>query len=153
METRELKNLGWGAFAGLAGGAAEVLWVTIYAALSGNSAAEVAQGIAVAASGGLATSALAGIVIHMVLGAALGIALAAAWRRLPAHLGAASRFGLALVVLTAVWKINFFVVLPILSAPFVTLLPYGVTLASKMLFALAAAAVLRRGDMAGIRTR
>lgn len=73
------------------------------------------------------------------------MALAAAWRRVPARLALASELGLALVVLAAIWKINFFIVLPLVSPEFVALLPHVVTFASKLLFAFAVAAVLRYG--------
>jgi hypothetical protein len=56
-----------------------------------------------------------------------------------------------LPALCAVWGINFFVILPLMSsvfldlhASFVELIPYPVSLASKLLFGLAAAAVLDR---------
>ena len=132
-----------GALAGLAGGGAEIAWIMLYAAFSGADAVEVARGVALAASGGLVSSALAGIVVHMLFAAGLGIALAFAWRRISVHLGAASEFGLALLALAAVWKINFFVLLPLIRPEFVDLLPYAATLASKLLFGFSAAMVLR----------
>jgi hypothetical protein len=49
-----------------------------------------------------------------------------------------------LAALTAVWATNFFVILPALSPPFIALLPYPVSLISKLLFGLAAAETLRR---------
>jgi hypothetical protein len=48
-----------------------------------------------------------------------------------------------LPILACVWAINFFVVLPLISPAFVTLVPYPVSLVSKLLFGVAAAAVLR----------
>jgi hypothetical protein len=45
--------------------------------------------------------------------------------------------------LAAVWAINYFVVLPVLSPGFVHLLPYAITLASKLAFGVAAAAALQ----------
>jgi hypothetical protein len=42
--------------------------------------------------------------------------------------------------LAAVWAINFFIVLPVISPGFVHLLPYAITLASKLAFGVAAAA-------------
>jgi len=55
---------------------------------------------------------------------------------------------LAVVALSGVWAINFFVVLPTLNPVFVTLMPYGITLISKMLFGLAMAGVLVQATMA-----
>jgi hypothetical protein len=131
-----------GALAGLAGGGAEIVWIMFYAAFSGSDAVEVGRAVALAASGGLVDSALAGIAVHMALAAGLGIALAVAWRRMPARLGIASEYSLVLLALAAVWKINFFVLLPLISPSFVNLLPYAATLVSKLLFGFAAAAVL-----------
>jgi hypothetical protein len=138
-------DLKLGVLAGLAGAGAEIAWISLYAAVSGADAGEVARGVAIAASGGLMDWALAGVVIHMLLGAALGIALALAWRRIPARLGAAPAFGLVLLTLAAVWKINFFVLLPLINPAFANMLPYAVTLTSKLLFALAAATALGYG--------
>jgi hypothetical protein len=50
---------------------------------------------------------------------------------------------MALLALGAIWGLNFFVVLPVVSPAFVHLLPYTVTLASKLMFAVAAVATLR----------
>lgn len=138
-----------GAYAGLAGGIAEIAWISVYAAASGSSAAEVARAVAGAATGGLFTTAALGVVIHLLLGIALGIALALAWRRLPLRAGA--EFVLLPVILAAVWKFNFFVLLPVLDPSFVHLLPYGVTLTSKLMFGLAAAATLSVGHRAASR--
>jgi hypothetical protein len=131
-----------GVFAGLAGGGAEIVWIMLYAAFSGTNAVEVARAVALVASGGLMDSVLAGITIHMVFAAVLGIALAVVWRHIPVRLGVASEYGIVLLALTAVWKINFFVLLPLISPSFVNLLPYAATLVSKLLFGFAAAVVL-----------
>jgi hypothetical protein len=48
-----------------------------------------------------------------------------------------------LAALAGVWVVNFLVVLPIVSPAFVHVIPYSVSLMSKMLFALAAAEVVR----------
>jgi hypothetical protein len=40
-------------------------------------------------------------------------------------------------VAAAIWAINFFVILPVVNAEFVTLMPYAVTLASKLGFGVA----------------
>lgn len=134
-----------GVLAGLAGAGAEIAWIVLYAAFSGTDAVEVARGVALAASGGLVGSALVGVVVHMLLGAGLGIGLALAWRRIPIRFGAVSEFGVVLLVLAVVWKINFFFLLPLLGPSFVELLPYAATLSSKLLFGFAAATVLRHG--------
>ncbi|MFQ5775668.1 MAG: hypothetical protein ACE5GS_14195 [Kiloniellaceae bacterium] len=140
---REVVRLG--AFAGLAGGLAEILWIWFYAALTGADAAPVVRGVSVAVGAGTAAAPVAlGIGIHMVLAVALGIALASALRplfaRLPGNLG---RYGVVLAALALVWAINFFVVLPQISPSFVHLVPYQISLLSKLLFGFTAATVLR----------
>jgi hypothetical protein len=65
--------------------------------------------------------------------------------QLPVRRGGAgfSQFGLVMLALLAVWAANFFIALPYLNPEFVRLLPYHVTLLSKLLFGLSAAIVLR----------
>jgi hypothetical protein len=135
-----------GILAGLAGATAEVLWIVVFAACSDSSAVEIAQAVARAASGGALDSVLAGVAIHMALGGALGLLLAWAWRTLPIPAGETSRLALTVVALAVVWKVNFFVVLPLVSPWFIGLMPLVVTLASKVLFGIAAGLVLRYGD-------
>jgi hypothetical protein len=94
-----------------------------------------------------------GIFIHMMLAAALGVALACAWRVLSTHWsGRVGPFALVLPILACVWAINFFLVLPLISPAFVSLVPYPVSLVSKLLFGLAAAAVLRQHARRADRT-
>jgi hypothetical protein len=90
----------------------------------------------------------------MTIAVALGIALAVALRafsaRLPQRVAA---YGFVLAMLTGVWAINFFIVLPSVGPAVVFLVPYPVSLFSKLMFGIAAAAVLRhharrRGDRA-----
>lgn len=97
--------------------------------------------MAAAASGGLVTTATAGLAIHLLLGAALGMALAVAWGLLPLPRSGAATFTLALAALSVVWKLNFFVLLPLVDPSFVHRLPFAVTLASKLMFGFAVATV------------
>jgi hypothetical protein len=129
---------------GLAGGLAEIAIVWLYAALTDGDAAMIARQVA-AAIGLDGASAATGIAVHMGLAAALGIALAAVLRTAAARrsLGGAAVFPVMLGSLAVVWAVNFFVVLPAVSPGFVHLLPYAVTLASKLAFGLAAAATSR----------
>jgi hypothetical protein len=141
-----LETVRYGVLAGTAGGLAEIVWVTLYAGVTGGNAAVLARGVTTAA--GLASlfpplSAPLGIALHMMLAVSLGIALAFAWRGFSYRTQAISPFPLMLAALAAVWVVNFFVVLPTVSPSFVRLMPYSVSLISKMLFALAAAEVLR----------
>ena len=142
-----LETVRFGVLAGAAGGVAEIAWVTLYAGATGGNAAVLARGVTTAA--GLASlfpplSAALGIALHMTLAVSLGIALAFAWRGFSNRSQASNPFPFVLVALASVWVVNFFVVLPIVSPAFVYLMPYSASLISKMLFALAAAEVLRR---------
>jgi hypothetical protein len=146
-----LETVRFGVIAGAAGGLAEIVWVTLYAGVTGGNAAVLARGVTTAA--GLASlfpplSTALGIALHMTLAVSLGIALAFAWRGLSSRSQAVSPFPLVLAALAGVWVVNFFVVLPIVSPGFVHLMPYSVSLISKMLFALAAAEVLRQQQVA-----
>jgi len=141
-----------GLYAGLAGGLAEIMVVWAYSALTGGDAAIVARQVG-AAVGLEGASAIAGIAIHLGLAAALGIGLTVALRILAGRTpGDHVLLGFMAGSLEIVWMVNFFVVLPALSPGFVHLLPYPVTLASKLLFGLAAALTLRiRSHRAGLQ--
>jgi len=133
-----------GAAIGLAGGLAEVLVVGAYAHLADVDAATVAGAIATAVHVDPGSAAI-GVAVHMTLSALLGIALLGAARASRTlREGSASTAGAAaLVALAAIWAVNFLGVLPWLSPGFVHLLPYRVTLASKLMFAVAATAAWR----------
>ena len=146
-----------GVLAGAAGGLAEIAWVSVYAGMTGMDPGEVARAVTTAAGLGSlfpAMPAALGITVHMTLALALGIALAAAWERIATRTsGAANPYWVALPALAAVWAFNFFVVLPVVDPPFVHLLPYAVSLTSKLLFGLAAAEVLRQSVSGRARAR
>jgi ABC-type Na+ efflux pump permease subunit len=139
-----LKRLRNGVAIGVAGGLAEIVVVTLYCAASGASEPDVARHIA-SATGFEGASAWAGLTIHLALAAMLGIAIMFAWN--PARVKTAYPAQLYVsfsLTLAAVWAVNFFMVLPVLSPEFVTLLPLSITLASKLMFGWAAAAALLR---------
>jgi hypothetical protein len=125
---------------GLAGGLAEIVVVSLYSAMTGGDAGRIARHVA-AAVGLPGASASVGVGVHMALAVGLGIGLAA----LVAAVRGAERAVLPMMLLSlaAVWAVNFFIVLPLLSPGFVHLLPYGVTLGSKLAFGLAAAMAWR----------
>ena len=80
-------------------------------------------------------SAWLGILIHLILAIALGLGLAfALWHVLSASDGACAEYVVAILDLAVVWAVNFFVALPYINSEFVDLLPYRVTLVSKLLF-------------------
>jgi hypothetical protein len=132
-----------GLLIGLAGGSVEILVVWLYSALTGGDAATVARHVA-SAVGLDGASAVAGVAVHMGLAVALGIVLSAMVQSLAALL-ARDRAIWAFMMgsLAAVWVINFFIVMPVVSPGFVHLLPYSITLASKLAFGSVGAAVLQ----------
>lgn len=129
--------------AGLAGGAAEILWIALYSIFSQASGSEIARQIAASLWPSLASGAFAvptGIAIHLALSLVFGAMFAAAiWLPFARSRGGAVTLASAVVVLACVWAVNFFIILPALNPAFVTLMPYGVTLFSKLLFGIAMA--------------
>jgi hypothetical protein len=144
-----------GLVAGMAGGIAEMVWVTFYAGVTGGNPAVLARGVTTAAGVSVllpASPIALGITVHMTLAMTLGVALALTWSTVPAlRTGLANPYPLMLTALAAVWALNFFVVLPIISPAFVHLVPYAVSLTSKLLFGVAAAATLRRQDVSQLQ--
>jgi hypothetical protein len=139
-----------GVVAGVAGGLAEIAWVTLYAGATSVDPATFASGVTTAAGLGAlfpAAPVAVGVTVHMALAVTLGIALSFGWRALSSHrFDAAGPFPFMLAALVGVWAVNFFAVLPIISPAFIHLAPYPVSLMSKVLFGLAAAEALRRQD-------
>jgi hypothetical protein len=140
-----------GVLAGLAGGLAEVAWVGLYGALTGADTASVARGVAGAFSPALAAgpyAAASGIAIHMLLAIGLGLAVAGAFSApLLRRVDGWSKTTLVVLTLGLVWTFNFLVVLPVIDPDFTTLLPVAVTLASKLLFGVGAAATFRAQEI------
>jgi len=145
---RQFETFRQGIVAGIAGGLAEVAWVTFYAAATGGDAEAVARGITTAAgvSALLPSSPAAlGVAVHMTLAVALGVTLAFAWQACRERSPRLTNpYPLTLAALSGVWALNFFIVLPVVSAGFVHMLPYAASFTSKLLFGLAAAEMLRR---------
>jgi predicted neutral ceramidase superfamily lipid hydrolase len=145
MSTKTVLRIG--VLAGVVGGAAEVAWVSGYSAITGAPAADVARGVTAAFLPGLADQPVAvglGIAIHMLLSMGLGLCVAAAFSApLLRRIGEWPRSTLVVLTLGVVWAFNFLVVLPVLEPGFLTLLPLTVTLASKLLFGVGAAAAMR----------
>ncbi|MDP4034322.1 MAG: hypothetical protein Q8P60_16015 [Pseudorhodobacter sp.] len=141
------QTLNVGLIAGIVGGAAEVAWIALYLQLQGGASSEVARGITetVFPGTGVAPFAVAlGLVIHMVLAVLLGGAVAAVFARaFPSLAGTATEFAAIVGVLALVWTMNFLVILPVINPAFVTIVPYGASLTSKLLFGVAAAMVFR----------
>jgi hypothetical protein len=147
QQTTHIETVSSGIIAGASGGLAEIAWVTLYAGMTGGNAALLARGVTSAAgvSALFPQSPVAlGIAVHMTLAVTLGIALAYAWRTLrTGKIAATGPYPLMLATLAGVWATNFFVILPVVSPAFVHMVPYAVSLTSKLLFGLAAAAALQ----------
>jgi hypothetical protein len=89
-----------------------------------------------------------GIFIHFLLSALLGVAFWTIAGGLIAWRPRADRIMVAAVVfLTAVWAVNFFVVLPVLNPDFVALIPLPIAFLSKALFGVVMGWVLQRGSL------
>lgn len=145
--TSSREILAFGALAGIAGGAAEMGWISLYGTATGIPLGPIARGIAGSVGPAMAASPWAveiGILIHLGLAIALGISLALAvpftLRRLDVR---RSELPATILILAAVWAVNFLLVLPLINPAFVHLLPYAVTLFSKLLFGFAAAVTFR----------
>lgn len=142
-----VETLAVGALAGVAGGMAEVVWIVVYGSVTGAPTASVAYGIVKSVVPDLAASSWSaplGMLIHLALAIALGLALACILWVVSRRVRTGSfELGLVMLVLAAVWAVSFLIALPHINPAFVHLLPYGVTLSSKLLFGLAAAAVFR----------
>ncbi len=143
--------LGRLALAGLAGGIMEVLWVGAYCAATPLGASEVLRQISASVVPAAAYSPGApalGLVIHLALSIALAMAYGLTIGTAPVRrTSQASTIATAVAVLAAVWVFNFFVLLPQLNPAFVDLMPYPVTLLSKLLFGVAMGYALHRGDV------
>lgn len=133
--------------ASLAGGMAEIAWVSLYAGFTPLEGAVVAREVAASllpAAWAVGTGgAWRGILIHVLLALALGYAFAyVLWRSFMRPRGMVATLGISVLTLACAWTMDFFVVLPVLNPAFLALMPYPVTFASKMLFALAMALIL-----------
>jgi hypothetical protein len=156
VKNRKITMLRQGVLAGAAGGLAEVAWVSLYAAATGGDAAILAHGVTTA--GGVtallpASPVALGAAVHMTLAVMLGVALSGVWAALRRGSPRLSNpYPFMLAALAGVWAINFFVVLPIVSPAFVHIVPYAVSLTSKLLFGVAAATVLQRQTVVELLT-
>jgi hypothetical protein len=143
----EIETVRHGLVAGAAGGLAEVAWVAMYAGITGGDASILARGVTSAAGVRAllpSSPVMVGVIVHMSLAVIVGLLLAFAWRELREQWPSLrSCYPFALAALAAIWALNFFVVLPMISPSFVHLVPYTVSLTSKLLFGIAAASALQ----------
>ena len=138
--------VGRGIAAGAAGGIAEIIWIFVYASATGADAASLARGVTTATGVNLllqGSPAAFGVTIHMVLAVILGIVLALSWTALSRHWPKQlNPYVVMPIALTGVWAINFLIVLPLVDPNFVQIVPYPISLTSKLLFGVAAAVAL-----------
>jgi hypothetical protein len=141
MQAKIARILTVGVFAGVAGGIAEVAWISLYAAATGSDAAFVARGVTETLRIDASAPVMAGIAIHMGIAAMLGMALAAAFA--PLRLEGARLYAVLAGALACVWAVNFMIVLPLTNPAFVAIVPLAISFVSKLSFGLAAAACLQ----------
>jgi hypothetical protein len=126
--------------AGIAGGTVEVLWVMIYCFGSPLQASLVAEEVTrsfLPQMAGIA-AVIAGLCIHYALAMLIaGIAAAVYLRVFAGDIDEQAIFVTSIAALVVIWVANFFVVLPRVNPAFVTLMPYTVTLISKIGFGIA----------------
>jgi hypothetical protein len=142
------------ALAGLAGALAEVVWVAIYCSLTPLKGSVVLRQITASffpASPDAVWAPALGLAIHLALGLAVAYAFAlVVWHPDTRRLGKHTTTVAAVLVLAAVWCVNFLFVLPVVNASFVALMPASVTFASKLLFGMAMAATLNSATVPAI---
>lgn len=133
-----------GVLAGLAGGLAEVIWIWTYASLTNSDAGLVARAVTDAVRFNQNVSpVVSGIAIHMGLASMLGVAVALAIRPVAGLLNGFGLYAALSAALFVVWAVNFLVVLPLVSPQFVDVVPYTVSLFSKVLFGITAAGIFQ----------
>ena len=125
--------------AGIAGGTVEVIWVLLYCIGSPLQASLVAEEVArsfLPQMVGL-TAVFTGLLIHYVLALLIAaVAVFAYLRTFAGDIDEPAMFATSIAALVAIWAANFFVVLPVVNPDFVTLMPYTVTLISKIGFGI-----------------
>lgn len=135
------QTFGLGSLAGLVGGAAEIVWISIAYMFGGTSPVGVARAIAgtLGHSSTSATStALMGASIHLALAGLLGGVMYMVWiRLLKPSKSRVSIMVFSIATLVAVWAINFYLVLPNLDPGFIVKVPVVTGLISKLSFAVA----------------
>jgi hypothetical protein len=146
-----MRTLRVGAVGGLIGGVAEIAWIAVYGVATATPVAPVARGIVATFAPWLSTTPWTiplALAIHLALAAGLGVALAIALRLMSQRAtGGLFEFATPLIALAGVWVINFLVLLPKVNPGFTHLLPFEVTLISKLLFGLSTAVVFREQSL------
>ena len=137
---RKISTTGTIFLAGIAGGTVEVVWVMLFCLVMPLQSSVVAEGIAQSFLPQITgLSALtAGLIIHFVLAVLVaGMVVMGPLRLLGEGMNTRSAIVVSTISLAAIWTVNFFVILPLVNADFVALMPYTVTLVSKLGFGVA----------------
>jgi hypothetical protein len=127
-------------WAGIAGGTVEVMWVALFCVFSPLQSWLVAEEIARSFSPQImgTPAVAAGLIIHFALAVLVAWVFAMTLLRwLGDRIDKLSVIGVSVTALAAIWAINFFAILPLVNVEFVMLMPYAVTLASKLGFGVA----------------
>lgn len=132
--------------AGIAGGLAEILWIAFHSGAGRVDGAMVAQQVVAsfwpAAVEWSFASAL-GVIIHLALSIALAAMAVPLLSCIAArNSGAGVTLGSAMLMLAVVWKVNFFILLPLVNPTFTSLMSHSITLVSKLLFGMAMGLVM-----------
>lgn len=139
---RRMSVLLWG---GLAGGAVEVAVVALVAVFAGIGGWAVAAGVSQATFGNLLAgtdAVVAGLTIHFALSLLVVACLLPFAARVHARFGTAGVIAVSCAALSAIWALNFFVVLPRIAPEFVTIVPLWTSLLSKLAFGVVTGLVL-----------
>ncbi|MCK4705803.1 MAG: hypothetical protein KAT90_10000 [Gammaproteobacteria bacterium] len=137
----------WLFMAGFLGGLAEVIWVGLYSLTTNVQISDIGSAItATLYPPGIEfyLAPVLGLIIHMALSVLLAFGFGSLlWPMVERkfHYKAAAMVA-SIVTLSIVWKVNFFLLLPMWNPDFIGLLPLSVTLTSKLLFGLTMGSVL-----------
>lgn len=126
--------------AGIAGGTFEIVWVLLFCTVAPLQSSLVAEEIARSFFPQMAgiPAVTAGVIIHYVLALLIaGVAAMTLFRMLGRKSEVRTLVAASVAALVAIWTTNFFVILPVVNPGFVTLMPYTVTLVSKVGFGMA----------------
>ena len=125
--------------AGVAAGMAEIVWITTYTSITQQSSLYIAEQISYTITGqGLGFAALYGIGVHIILSILLTFVIVLWVIKVYPSLFKSKSWLIATMclILSGVWFINFFIILPWLNPAFVNIVPYSMRFISKNLFAL-----------------
>lgn len=136
----------WGGFAG---GAAEVVVVTLAALAAGIGGWFVAEGVSQATFGDLFlgnSAVMVGMVVHFALSFLIAACFVPVALRIRERFGAFAVVAASSLALCCVWAMNFFVILPRVAPEFVEIVPLPVSFVSKLSFGVVMGLVLVSGS-------